>query len=336
MYNTLLEKVKANIDERKVEANQDRMLLRGWSFSEEHGVCPVRCKYESTIKGVDIELRKDVCDHFGRNNLILSGWKIYVPLNKYVDFQIKLGNDWVTFVSTNTMNLQKDTIESTPMATPLATPMATPVAPTTTNSATSLSTNMIIQDKPADSVRISLATQPSPLSHLFVVDQFYQYPEEVRNFGLSIINTGKVAPSFPPTSPLKGQFETILGRKIRSFQEWKENGQFALTSRSSPIAYEVNRYQYGGIVFLTPNAPVTSGITLYRTKSTKQQKMDEQQFTSLTTDQLSTELEPVDIVGNVYNRLVLFNTNMIHAISHHFGKDTSDSRLVQTFAFDLD
>ena len=49
----------------------------------------------------------------------------------------------------------------------------------------------------------------------------------------------------------------------------------------------------------------------------------------------STEVEAVDIVGNVYNRIVLFNAKMIHSVTHHFGSETEDGRLIQQFAFDL-
>lgn len=331
MYDTLLEKVKATIDERKMEREQDRMLIRGWTFSEEHGVCPIRCKYEATIKGVDIELRKDVCDHFGRNNLILSGWKIYVPLNKYVDFQIKLGSDWVTFVSTNTLVEKIESVQSIASApTPAPTPVIAAATPVTIPSGP-----VGVTPSAPESMRISLATNPSPLSHMFVVDNFYQQPDEVRAFGLSITKDGKPSPSFHSNSPLKEQFENILGRKIRSFEQWPENGKFSLTQRGEPTKYEVDRYQYGGVVFLTPNAPITSGITLYRSKTTKQPIMEQQQLASIPTIQLSTELEPVDVIGNVYNRLVLFNTKMIHAVSHHFGKEHNDGRLIQRFAFDL-
>jgi hypothetical protein len=331
MFDTLVQKVKANIDEKKkVESEPEKVLIRGWTFSEEFGVCPVRCKYEATIKGVDIELRKDICDRFGKNNLVLSGWKIYLPVNKYVDFQIKLGNDWVTFISTNTLQHESQTIQMLQQA--VQTQVAQTQVTQTQVTQTQLTSNMIIDPAPT-STRISLATQLSPISHVFVVDQLYQQPDDVRAFGLSVAKDGAHPPLFRSNSNLKEQFEKIIGRKIRSFEQWQENGQFQVTNRTSPIEYEVNPYQYGGIVFLTPNAPVTSGITLYRSKTSKQPIVDKQQLDSMNK---STDLEAVDIIGNVYNRLILFNTKMIHAISHHFGNDVQDGRLIQRFAFDLD
>lgn len=323
MFDTLVQKVKANIDEKKkVESEPDKVFIRGWTFSEEFGVCPVRCKYEATIKGVDIELRKDICDRFGKNNLVLSGWKISLPVNKYVDFQIKLGNDWVTFISTNTLQHESQTIQVLQHA---AQPVVTQTQP-------EFNFNMII-DNPTNTGKVSLATQLTPISHLFVIDQFYQQPDEIRVFGLSAVKNNTLLPSIGSNSNLKEQFEKIVGRKIRSFEQWQENGQFQLTNRNSPTEYEVKPYQYGGIIFLTPNSPITSGITLYRSKNSKQSIIDKQHLDSMNK---STDLEAVDIIGNVYNRLVLFNTKMIHAISHHFGKESEDGRLIQRFAFDLD
>jgi hypothetical protein len=50
----------------------------------------------------------------------------------------------------------------------------------------------------------------------------------------------------------------------------------------------------------------------------------------------STEFEVVDVVGNVYNRLVLFNARMIHSASTYFGNNMENGRLFQLFFFDLD
>jgi len=306
MFETLIERVRANIDERKPDAEQDRTLIRGWTFSEEHGVCPIRCKYESTIKGVDIELRKDVCDQFGRNNLILSGWKIYVPQNKYVDFQIKLGSDWVTFVSTNTLAEKIEVVESlssapAPVSAPDSTPVSAPVSAPTP------------------------VANPRSRSNLMIVDSFYNNPNDVRQYALSVANQ----PNIPFQA--KSELERVLGRPLQTIQEH----EFTLTNRSTPATYHMKSYQYYGMVFLTPDAPITSGITLYRSKTNKSLTMNEEQLRSIQEKQsYSTDLEAVDIIGNVYNRLVVFDPTMIHAVSHHFGQE-QQGRLVQTFAFHL-
>jgi hypothetical protein len=47
-----------------------------------------------------------------------------------------------------------------------------------------------------------------------------------------------------------------------------------------------------------------------------------------------TRFEEVDRIGNVYNRLVLWNAKMIHAASGYFGQTIANSRLFQLFFFD--
>jgi hypothetical protein len=44
--------------------------------------------------------------------------------------------------------------------------------------------------------------------------------------------------------------------------------------------------------------------------------------------------ERVDMVGNVFNRLVIFDGNLIHSGHDYFGWDIASSRLFQIFFFD--
>ena len=43
----------------------------------------------------------------------------------------------------------------------------------------------------------------------------------------------------------------------------------------------------------------------------------------------------VDKIGNIYNRVVLFDSRCIHAASEYFGNTKENSRLFQLFFFDL-
>lgn len=47
-----------------------------------------------------------------------------------------------------------------------------------------------------------------------------------------------------------------------------------------------------------------------------------------------TSFEPVDVVGNVYNRLVIFDASCIHSASQYFGTVKENARLWQMFFFD--
>jgi hypothetical protein len=49
-----------------------------------------------------------------------------------------------------------------------------------------------------------------------------------------------------------------------------------------------------------------------------------------------TQFDVVDVVGNKYNRLVLFDAQLIHAASEYFGNSIENGRLFQMFFFDLE
>ena len=70
MFDTLISDVKGEIEKKVL--NDGNVDVKGWSFSNTHGVCPTRFKYEGTIKSVDIDVRKDICEKFNKNNVILA------------------------------------------------------------------------------------------------------------------------------------------------------------------------------------------------------------------------------------------------------------------------
>ena len=48
----------------------------------------------------------------------------------------------------------------------------------------------------------------------------------------------------------------------------------------------------------------------------------------------STKFDLVDSIGNVFNRLFIFDAQSIHDASQYFGQTMTDSRLFQIFYFD--
>ena len=47
----------------------------------------------------------------------------------------------------------------------------------------------------------------------------------------------------------------------------------------------------------------------------------------------STKFDTVDVIGNVFNRLVLFKSTIIHSAGEYFGNTKQNGRLVQLFFF---
>jgi hypothetical protein len=185
----------------------------------------------------------------------------------------------------------------------------------------------------------------SPQS-LVVVDNFYENPDEVRRFALQ--QTFRYSPSYHKgrrtlfsfrTDILKDKFEKILGWKIKNWEHHGINGVFQICKTGDAVVYHTDLQQYAGVLFLTPDAPPNAGTSLYRSRITRKMKLysGEDYGKVFGRGHLDpTDFEVVDVVGNVYNRLVLFDSQMIHAASSYFGDCPENCRLFQLFFFDLD
>lgn len=185
-----------------------------------------------------------------------------------------------------------------------------------------------------------------------IIDNFYEDPDEVREYALGLEyqpeeNHGAVGfrsemgrRILPGTREL---FEKYLGRKIKNWDVHRTNGCFQWCPETTRIVYHCDQTTYAAIIFLTPDAPLEAGLSLCRHK--KYKIMDSSIFEKPDwyspsrnhkephTDK--TPWERVDKIGNVYNRLVLFNAKYVHAVSEYFGDQINNSRLFQLFFFDV-
>jgi hypothetical protein len=332
MSETLINGVRGQIEEKTLKNNI--IFVKGWTFSEKFGVCPVRCKFEGTIKSVEITARTDICEKFNRNNLILCGWTIEVPENKYIDVQMKFDGEWHTAMSFNTFN-NSPKVETKQEEIPKNEIVNNPIQSLI---------NQVVDDFKRKYPTIDLIAKKQTLINLgqtqnnkqnvIIIDNFYEAPDDVREMGKFVNPTVNITHSSNIFKPL---FEKLLGAEIDSFNKYENEHKFVSSNSNEPIIIDTKSYEYGAIIFLTPDAPVNTGITLYRSKHTKKMTVSDSDKTTVfqNGNQDITEFEPVDIIGNVYNRLVIFNTQLIHAVTHNFGTNFNNNRLVQMFAFDL-
>ncbi len=86
---------------------------------------------------------------------------------------------------------------------------------------------------------------------------------------------------------------------------------------------------WAGVLYLTPDAPLSGGTALYRHKASGDRFKVGEDHESYD----YTKWEQVDRVGNVFNRLVLYRGDMFHASLDYFGSTYEDARLIQTFFF---
>jgi len=191
-----------------------------------------------------------------------------------------------------------------------------------------------------------LNVNQNPKNKFWVVEDFYSNPMSVRDYALSRdyiqggLGRGFIGSRsanqylFPG---LKEKFESIMGIKIREWESHGMNGRFQFCIGGEPLVYHCDDQTWAAVLFLTPNAPVASGTSFFKHKITQcRHKFDPRimEIFSSGTTMDRTPHEMVDSVGNVFNRIVIFDAGLIHSATDYFGKDINNGRLFQIFFFD--
>jgi hypothetical protein len=190
---------------------------------------------------------------------------------------------------------------------------------------------------------------------IIVIDDFYKNPDEIRNFAINNLeykesgyHKGKRSTNKFILNRTKEIFENILGKQIYNWNKDEyANGIFQFCTTNDPIVYHTDTQNYAGLIFLSPNAPVSTGTATYKSKVTGVRKFDKTNYS----DELfkktfsgygdevnfydNSSYELVDKIGNIYNRLVLFDSKCIHAATEYYGNNIDDSRFFQLFFFDI-
>ena len=189
---------------------------------------------------------------------------------------------------------------------------------------------------------------------VMVVDNFYKDPDAIREYAMNKL-------TFTPSGYHKGErsqerfilngtkerFEQIIGRKVTNWEHPEyANGRFQFCVDGDPIVYHVDNQTFAAVVFLSPNAPLEAGTATYRSKITGATRFEEFDTPEFVTtfkgygDEISfydgSSFEVVDRVGNVYNRLVIWDAKTIHAATKYYGSNIQNSRFFQLFFFDVE
>ena len=181
---------------------------------------------------------------------------------------------------------------------------------------------------------------------IFVVDDFYLNPEEVRRVALTSeyerddrYFKGHRSKECFAKDVIKDKFEQILGKRITNW-DYPVNGKFQWGTADERVVYHCDTQQWAGAIYLTPDAPIEAGTSFFKSKFTGYRDCPPDTETINKTFQNGfydgTAFDCVDKVGNVFNRCVLWDARMIHAASCYFGTGLENSRLVQIFFFDAE
>ena len=199
----------------------------------------------------------------------------------------------------------------------------------------------VSEEKNINSFSINITTKP----RLWIVDDFYADPHAVREFALQQEfesnldyykgNRTKEQFIIPGT---KEAFEKIIGKKITNWTETHGMcGRFQYCTAEDDLVYHCDGQTLAGMVYLTPDAPLSCGTSLYAHKRTGLR--NENDFKDINVFGETgffdkTKFELVDTAGNVFNRLVLFDAKCIHSANEYFGTNITNSRLFHLFFFD--
>lgn len=181
---------------------------------------------------------------------------------------------------------------------------------------------------------------------IIVVDDFLEDPDAVRRLALNqtfikMHCAGlRTHEQFLHIAPYRETFERLLGRQLTNWDDNAANGRFQICFASDAIPYHSDSQSYAGVLFLTPQAPIDAGISFFRGRlSGLRGRSNDAQLMRLTFGDGAefdrSRWEEMDRVGNLYNRLVLFDAHLAHGASAYFGTCLKSGRLFQNFFFNL-
>lgn len=182
-----------------------------------------------------------------------------------------------------------------------------------------------------------------PKKKLFVVDNIYANPDEVRTFALTQVEYNedlrwykgfRSTRTYVPNG-IDKVFEKIIGEPIDFTDDGGYNGVFQITTSKDPQVYHYDIQKWAAMIYLTPNAPLESGTRLHQSKINKARHSSDPNIDAAFNDDFydSTKFDIVDNAGNIYNRLVIMDAQCIHSAGSYFGKTKEDGRLIHLFFF---
>jgi hypothetical protein len=194
-----------------------------------------------------------------------------------------------------------------------------------------------------------------------IVDGFFDDPYRVREFGLQSAQSiqsdhnglayrGERSECLSVIHP--GLFDHINKRILSSFYNlnkenisWNSEIKFQLTDESFGDGWvHTDHYEPSlltGIIYLTPNAPLECGTSLYRAKNIvahplhndlkKKANVDlelrQSDYYSKCREENNQQFEKILTVNNLFNRMVIFDSSCFHCADRFFGNTRDTSRL---------
>lgn len=193
-----------------------------------------------------------------------------------------------------------------------------------------------------------------------VIENFYENPDEIRKFALKqkfsycheLENIDYVFPGCR-TKDLsvldKNLYEKVCKKLVSIFHNtqhdhmrWAISTSFQVVEEKfgRGVLHQDNNTVFAGILYLTPDAPLSAGTSLFRPN--KSFNEEEYQAAINQNDINFKSNKPVSTiyhnmfdetvrVNNVYNTLIIFNAQTYHAANEFFGENLKNGRMTQAF-----
>jgi hypothetical protein len=207
-------------------------------------------------------------------------------------------------------------------------------------------------DEPLDSV---IKPNGTRTPDLIVVDNFYEDPDKVRDYALQqefkhnekYHKGARTERRYIP-SWVQAEFSRLLNREVTEFVG--ATGVFQYCVAKDNVVYHYDTQQYAAMVYLSPDAPLQTGTRTLKSKITGLisaatdedakrlgKTKEELDFLSFNGNNFYdvNNFEFVDTVANVYNRLVIFNAQALHAATGYYGDTKENSRLFHLYFFNV-
>jgi hypothetical protein len=191
-----------------------------------------------------------------------------------------------------------------------------------------------------------------------IVDNFYEDPDKIRKYALEQ-NFYKRVGNYPGIrcdrlSDLNRPFFEFFVGKLSSlyFSDTNVKIEYDVITNFQIIDSKYNvgwihqddnsYFDVAGVVYLTPNAPINTGTSIYRpiVDSVNYSTLPHDPYSIKNLDMTTYEkeqrvynsqFEKILDVGNVYNRLAIYPVTEWHTQSGFFGMTKENSRLTQVF-----
>ncbi len=159
---------------------------------------------------------------------------------------------------------------------------------------------------------------------MIIIDDFLNDPDRVREDALDLTYT-QAQPDSTGWKGFRCLYTNMVGEELTEMLQDKlvELGftdpflrcyfHYTVKEDMTNTIHTDGIFDFAGVLYLTPNPPSNSGTAFYNNND-----------------------EEIDYVENVYNRLIIYPSNIRHRIKESFGNSKPTGRLVYTIFFKVD